>query len=48
MKHTALALLFLLACVAIGVRFPAAQRPAVAVSFALAMVGAEFALLMWS
>jgi hypothetical protein len=47
MKYTALAVMFLLACVVIGARFPAAQRPGVALVFAVAMVGAELALLMW-
>jgi hypothetical protein len=47
MKYTALAAMFLLVCVVIGARFPAAQRPAVSVGFASAMVGAELALLMW-
>jgi hypothetical protein len=48
MKYTALAVLFLLACVVVGTRFPAAQRPAVAICLAAAMVGAELALLLWS
>jgi hypothetical protein len=48
MKYTALAVLLLLACVVIGVRFPAAQRPAVAVGLAVAMVGAQLALLLWT
>jgi len=48
MKYTALAVLFLLACVVIGVRFPSAQRPAVAIALAAAMVCAQLALLLWS
>jgi hypothetical protein len=48
MKYTALAVLFLLVCVVIGARYPAAQRPAVAICLAAAMVGAELALLLWS
>jgi hypothetical protein len=48
MKYTALAVLFLLVCVGLGVRFPAAERPVVAVGLAVAMVSAELALLMWS
>jgi hypothetical protein len=48
MKYTGLAVLFLLACVVIGMRFPAAQRPVVAVGLAAAMVGAQLALLLWT
>jgi hypothetical protein len=48
MKYTALVVLFLIACVVIGTRFPAAQRPVVAVGLAAAMVGAQLALLIWT
>jgi hypothetical protein len=48
MTYTALAVLFLLLCVAIGVRTPAAARTRVAAMLALTMVVAQFALLVWS
>ena len=48
MKYAALAVLFLVVCVVIGVRFGGAERSAMAVGLAVAMVGAELALLIWT
>jgi hypothetical protein len=48
MTYTALAVLFLLLCVAIGALTPAATRARVAAVLALIMVAAQFALLVWS
>jgi hypothetical protein len=48
MTYTALAVLFLVLCIAIGALTPAARQARLAVALALMMVAAQFALLMWS
>jgi len=46
MPYTALAVVFVLVAVVLGVLAPAADRPRIAALIALAMVAAQFALLM--
>ena len=48
MTYTALAVVFLALCVAIGALTPAARQARVAAALSLMMVAAQFALLMWS
>ena len=48
MTYTALAVLFVLGCIAIGARSSGVSRTRLAVVLALAMVAAQFAALMGS
>jgi hypothetical protein len=48
MTYTALAVLFLLLCVAVGALAPAARQARVAVVLASIMVAGQFALFVWS
>jgi len=46
--YTALAVMFVLACVLVGCSSPAAARPWLAAALAAAMVAAQFAFLLSS
>jgi hypothetical protein len=47
MTYTALGVLFVLTCIAVGALAPAAAKARLAAVLALVMVAAQFALLMW-